>query len=666
MKTIALGSVAEEQVESASAPQTAVRYRALVLCTFLILCAGWTAVLELIRRHGAVISGDESHYLVGAVSLGRFHTLDMNPGYNFAVEHHIIFPWTARPGPHLAAVIGQTHLSHGIYFLTHAVGLSVLLAVPMLVGTRAAELALIAVLGGLTVGLVHLVGELSGIRSPWRLAIAGLFLTPALALAATQVYPDLISGLAMAVIILIVAGMEARGRCAGPQLLVATLLFVVLPWLDQKNVLLTLPLLAAFVTVAVRVKVAGRQLGWVVVPTIVSLAGLLALNLYSFAHLLGNSQPISLVSVDTLTRSVALLFDRRQGLFVQMPVVLLGVAGLWAMRRRFPVAVATSAVVIVLTIYGNATQKISFGGGSLIGRFQWPTLPLLLAFAGLYLLELWPRRTRVAAVLVGSVGLLAVVQFVPILRNEHILYNQIGWDPITYTGWWGGLDPSPVLGYIGGVRLTDIVPPATRLTGIAGTIAGTDPWANPRALWGLSCLVLGWATGFYLLVRLLDRPARINLRLVAAALGGIVITLIMTLSTAVLAPSPVTFAAARFPITRGTVRGTSVVVTGAHEDGTVVLGPYWQLQPGRYSATVSYRLADRHPDAASMTVLLVTRPPTAGIVTLAGSRLPPGRGSWTVPFTIHGPGELVTRTAWSGSGTLQVGSIVLKKLSSAP
>ena len=25
---------------------------------------------------------------------------------------------------------------------------------------------------------------------------------------------------------------------------------------------------------------------------------------------------------------------------------------------------------------------------------------------------------------------------------DHILYNQIGWDPITYTGWWGGLDPS--------------------------------------------------------------------------------------------------------------------------------------------------------------------------------------------------------------------------------
>jgi hypothetical protein len=660
--TITHPSVTEEQVKVEAAPKMTTRYRVIVICTFLILCAEWTAMLELIRSHGAIISGDESHYLVGAVSIGRFRTLNMNPGYNFAVEHHIIFPWVARPGPHLAAAIGQAHLSHGLYFLTHATGLSALLAIPMLAGTRAAEYALIAVLAALAVGLMHLVGELSGIRSPWRIAIAGLFLTPALALAATQVYPDLISGLVIAIIVIIIAGIEAKRSCTGPQLLAAALLFVVLPWLDQKNVLLLLPLLVAFVIVSVRAELPRRQLGCVVIPAAVGLGGLLALNLYSFGNLLGNPQPISLAGVDTLTRSIALLFDRRQGLFVQMPAAVLGFAGLWAMRHRFPVAVTTSAAVIVLTVYGNSTQEISFGGGSLVGRFQWPTLPLLVAFAGFYLLELRLLRKRAVAIPALVLGVISVVEFIPILRNEHVLYNQIGWDPITYTGWWGGLDPSPVLGYIGGVKLTDIVPVATRLTGIAGSIGSTDPWSSPRVLWGLSCEVLVCATGAYLLIRLLARPLRVNLLLLGAAVAAIVLTLAMTLSTAVLLPAPVRFQAASFAISHGTQHGTTVVVTGVNQHGPVIEGPSWHVPPGRYSTTISYQLTDLEPNAASARVLLVTHPPAAGIVILNQSSLQPGRAGLSLPFTVHTPGSLVIRILWSGSRTLTIKSIVVTKL----
>lgn len=662
--TITLGSLAEQEVESEAAPQTVTRYRVLVLGTFLLLCGEWIAVLELIRSHGAVIAGDESHYLVGAVSIGRFGTLNTNPGYNFAVEHHIIFPWTARAGPHLAAKIGQSHLSHGLYFLTHAIGLSVLLAIPMLAGTRVAEFTLIAVLAALAVSLMHLVGQLSGVRSPWRITVAGLFLTPALALAATQVYPDLISGLVIAIIVLIVAGIEVRGECTRTQLLAAALLFVALPWLDQKNILLALPLLAAFVAVSLRAKLPRKQLGGVVIAAALGLVGLLALNLYSFADLLGNPQPISLLSVDTLTRSVALLFDRRQGLFVQMPAAVVGIAGLWAMRRRFPVAVATSATVILLMIYGNATQEISFGGGSLVGRFQWPTLPLLIAFAGLYLLELWQRRRRAVVIPVLVVAALAVIQFIPILGNEHILYNHIGWDPITYTGWWGGLDPSPVLGYIGGVTLTDIVLPATRLAGIAGSIGRTDPWGSPRILWGLACQVLACATATYLLVRLLARPLRVRIRLVGVAFGAILLTLALALSTTVLLPAPVTFPAASFPISHGTPQGTSVVVTGVDEHGFVIQGPSWHLLPGRYSATISYRLTGSARNVALERVLLVTHPPASGILILNDSVLPPGRRSSSLPFTIREPGRLIIRTVWSGSGTLTLKTIVLTKLAS--
>jgi hypothetical protein len=656
-------SVDQDPTATNTIPGPKVSYRVLLAAAFVILWAEWTAMLKLIRHHGAIISGDESHYLVGAVSIGRFFTLNMNPGYNFAVLHHIIYAWTAPPGPHLASMIGQVHLSHGIYFLTHAIGLSVLLALPMLAGTGAAQLTLIAVLAALAVGLVHLTGVLSGNRSPWRVAIAGLFLAPAVALAATQVYPDLISGFVMAVIVMIMATVELRLELTTSRLVAAALSFVVLPWFDQKNILLTLVLLVAWVILWMHTRGPWSQLRWVVVPTLVSLAGLVALNLYSIGHLLGLPQPISLVSVNTWTRAVGLLFDRRQGLFTQLPIAVLGVAGLWTMRRRLPVAVVTSVVVLVATIYGNATQEISFGGGSLAGRFQWPTLPLLLGFAGLFLLELWRVRRRATEAVVVGIGALFALQLVPIVRNEHVLYNQIGWDPITYTGWWGGLDPSPVLGYIGGVTLHDLVPPATKLTGIAGTIATTDPWGNARALWGLACLVLVAVTSVYVLVHLLNRPSRLRLPIIGAAAGGIVLTLVMALSSSYLLPSPVTFMASQLPLTAGAPQGTAVVVSGSSRSGPVVQGPYWRVLPGTYVATINYQLTSGDRRAASGSVLLVTRPPAQGVITLASGYLPADRSTRQLLFTVHQTGLLVIRASWNGSGRLRVDGFVLEKLS---
>ena len=43
----------------------------------------------------------------------------------------------------------------------------------------------------------------------------------------------------------------------------------------------------------------------------------------------------------------------------------------------FPV----NAMDAVVFVCGNATQVVSFGGGSFIGRFMWPTVPLLLILA---------------------------------------------------------------------------------------------------------------------------------------------------------------------------------------------------------------------------------------------------------------------------------------------
>lgn len=264
---------------SRGVPKSSAAYRVLVVSAFVMLSAAWIAMLHLLRSQGIIIIGDEPHYPVEAVSIGRFHTLDMNRGYNFALTHHIIYPWTGQPGPHLAASIGQAIWRHHLYLPFHAIGLSALLALPMLAGTNQAVLALIIVLAALTVGLAHLTAEVSGVRSPWRIAIAGLFLAPAFALAATHVYSDLITDLLIAIIVMTIPMIEVYRRCTWMQLLVVALVLVALPWMDQKNTFSPVPLLVAFLIVCLRAMLPRKGLRVVIIPSLASLAALMLLNL---------------------------------------------------------------------------------------------------------------------------------------------------------------------------------------------------------------------------------------------------------------------------------------------------------------------------------------------------------------------------------------------------
>ena len=62
-----------------------------------------------------MINGDEPHYLVEAESISRYFTLNMSPGYSYIINHHIIYPFVAKPGPKVAAALGNSYLSHGLY-----------------------------------------------------------------------------------------------------------------------------------------------------------------------------------------------------------------------------------------------------------------------------------------------------------------------------------------------------------------------------------------------------------------------------------------------------------------------------------------------------------------------------------------------------------------------
>jgi hypothetical protein len=632
------------------------------------------AALALVRHQGVRINGDEPQYLVEAESIGRFFTVNMSPGYNFIITHHIVYPFTQKPGPGVAGQIGQALLRHQLYLPIHSIGLSALLAVPILAGPNVAVLAFMLMLAALAVGIVHLVGQLAGARSPWRFLLAGLFLAPTYLLASTQVYPDILTGMIIAVLILLIARFEVRMGCTTAQIITAGLLLAVFPWLAEKNILTACILVVVLLVTHRRTVMTSGQLAWLAIPTLVSGFGVVVFNLWAFGHPLGSKNPVSVSGIETWTRSSALLFDRRSGILIQLPLILLGLAALWAWRRRIPLAVIASMVIAVAVVYGNGTEPGSQTGGSFAGRYEWTLVPLLVGFAALYLIDLWRVRKALVAVVIGAGAALSVIEAVPVVLNEHLYYSQVPWDPAAYRGWWGGLDPSPVLGYLPGAEIYNVslwTPGGG--SGIPAYLPGTIPWGNARDLWGLACVLLLAAAVLYCLVAMVrapeqgprrpgdQPPRRIRARIPGALLGGASVCLALTLTSPILPPAPVTFAAASLASQAGARVGTAVVARGPDQAGDVVLGPFWELLPGRYVFTIRYVLHSI-PEAAYGEVVGIERPPGGKVTVLQSSPLSVTATSSRHPFVLTRPDEVAARVRFGGFGTVEVESISLAKV----
>jgi len=343
------------------------------------------------------------------------------------------------------------------------------------------------------------------------------------------------------------------------------------------------------------------------------------------------------------------------------------VAGVWAWRRRVPLAVVATLVMAALIVYGNGTEPGSQTGGSFAGRYEWPLVPLALAFCALYLLDLWRVRRSAVPLVVGIAAVLSVVEAVPVLLNEHLYYSQVPWDLLSYRGWWGGLDPSPILGYLPGAEISNI--PALTPGGGSGIptfLPGNIPWGNARDVWGLACVVLFAVAAVHYLVGLARRPGRLRLRLLGGLVAAGSVCLVLSLTSPVQLPAKVTFVASSLETQVGSVQGTDVVAQGSAQDGTVALGPFWELLPGRYEAVINYALQDDAPGAAIGQVVSVRR--TAhhkeDVDVLQSSPLSAARTVSLHPFAVHGREVVAVRVQFKGTGMIRVVSFSLAKVAS--
>jgi hypothetical protein len=147
------------------------------------------------------------------------------------------------------------------------------------------------------------------------------------------------------------------------------------------------------------------------------------------------------LSQSDILLTLGLLFGRDQGIVVQFPTVLVGVAGLWLARRRLPLSVVTSVAVLTAVLLLNGTFTTNpYGGGSFDGRFQWSMMPLLVAWSG-WAISRWQAANRKLWPPILVVAGIWIFQAIPILVGTHDYYRNFNsWDPASISGWWPGLN----------------------------------------------------------------------------------------------------------------------------------------------------------------------------------------------------------------------------------
>ncbi len=409
-----------------------------------LIVVGEIVTFLLLRSQGNDLGGDQAHYLIAAQALAH-GSVHPGPWYQRDFLAHYVYNWP------VGATVSNLHVvqtypgPHGSVF-AHGLGLPLLLAPFVAVGNVPLGLLGLFAIVALGAVCIHQRGSrVARLGRSGRIVFALALGAPALWVASTQVYPDLISGVLLAAALVEVALVE-RERVLSPfSAAVVAGALAAEPWLQIKNLLPALCVAAAAAVVIVRLGGSRRTL---VVMGAVVLAGwglLLGYNLFFYGHPEGLPQPHPTFTGTSVTRVLALLFDRDQGLLVQVPTILLGVLGLWAARRTVPWAVGATVAgsVLMILVNGTFTTDVPFGGAALAGRFEWTVAPMLLAWAPFLLVAVERHRARILGVAAG-VGAVWVAQAVPLFEGTHQYVNAMiapfaPWDPTLYPGWWPGL-----------------------------------------------------------------------------------------------------------------------------------------------------------------------------------------------------------------------------------
>ena len=599
---------------------------------FFAVIGGSLLALWFVHHRGVTISGDEPAYVGTAYALGRLHTWNIGPAFASIGLRHLLGTMTA---------LRQGVTAHGITFPYHGVGYSLLLApsLTILLSLSAVHVEALVLMSSLVAWLGVEVTKAARVSAVWCFLPVVLFLAPGYLLATTQIYPDLLSGLVLAVVVVRLMVVEIGDSPRTVSLAITGALLFAFVWLDDKNI--AIGVLLGLLAVLLSRRKGAPSLGVVLLAaiTLVGVVGVVCFDIYAYGHPLGPTQDLAPFSAEGMTKMVALIFDRRHGLLVQDPAVLLGVAGVVRWWRRAPWSVTAGIVAVAVVLVANASLLGGMAGGSFVGRYEWESLPLALAFGGLFLVEIVQSRRRVVRWLVGVFSALAVLEAWALIasRPDATSFMANGWDPAAYVGWWGRLDPSPILNYFNG------------------------EWSNARNLWGLGA-VLAVALAATLYLNRLATSVRRHTRVLTSLVVISISCWAMALGSPFLLPTPLMFAGSDLGPLPLPVPSRALTVDGPGHQGVLLSSPPIPILPGRYRVSIDYRLMDRTSHQATFEVHAIGS--LGARVTVARIPLPstPTRSVHSYDFDVKGPEKIYMNLTWRGRGPFTVVSIVITKV----
>jgi hypothetical protein len=316
------------------------------------------------------VVGDEPHYLIMADSVARDLDLDLRNNYEGDFQTGAI---VGRVTPHARDVDGR-------WWPFHTPGLGVLLAVPLLLGGSVASRAALAVFAGLLpFVLVRWFARVMKRQSAAWLAIATCLSVPIL-FGSSLIFPDLPAGIVTLALFIWIARRANQEAPPGGTTGWAAywLTSGLLPWLNLKFAPTTIVLALGGAAVAWRIHrshgAAAAARTWTSAPLIaIGPVTLLAFHYWAYGRALGAREGAELTSSGFRAGLIflGLHFDQSQGMFLQQPLLLLGVAALVPFIRTRPWMAVFWLMTYLSLIVPNTLELARFGMAGPDGRFGW-------------------------------------------------------------------------------------------------------------------------------------------------------------------------------------------------------------------------------------------------------------------------------------------------------
>ena len=581
------------------------------------------------------MTGDEPHYLVMAQGFLTSGSLEQSQPYAYEFNNRKIVKEGLAPKDTVPSIYNShTFLgAHGLYNY-HNLGFPLILAIPFLIAGVAGAKLILILLGALAVMLTW---KVSGVYTADKMVRFFTTLVSSVSsvviLGANQIYPDLLAGIFCLLGIYWFLTIHRRPGILHNALF--TLVISLLPWLQIKFAAASI-----FIMIAVGLKLitdAKNYKTLMVMAVIFATSGflLLAYNHYAFGNALG---PYTAGNVEFSLTSLMTFFglhlDQNQGLLLQSPVALVGIAFLGLFfASDWKTALLVTLVYLSLMV-PSALHTNWYGGVSFSGRFTWTAamvfiIPVVFGLIELSRLNIKGFRVVIAIALVLQAYFFFQYTFanVDILRRDpstplevySVFFAPVhAWLPAFYNVQWAFQFP-------------------------------------PNYAWMLLTVLL--------LIAGFSTIEKLKLRLISALVVGGVAVLI----SGFMVNDSVTeniFAAKDLPGLTGQIQNDLRVVTsGVDKAGYASFGPYILLDSGSYSLNVTTRsdastdqVVGRLEVSDSTTGKLLEQQPLHGTAGITGKT--------EIRFEVHtwNPHRYEFRNYWDGAAGMELHGMELKKI----